>query len=537
MLRPHWEWEQRSVTYGRTSPMDIQEVLRLLRDGASDREITGLVGLNRRTVARYRRWAREQDVLVGPLPGVAELEARLRTTLPAILPPQQTSTVAAYRDEIVALRQQGVEMAAIRARLEEAHGHPVSYSAIWRLVHALEGEQAPETYVRVEVAPGAEAQVDFGYAGRTLDSATGQPRKSWVFVMVLAFSRHSYAEVVFDQRIETWLLCHRRAFEFFEGVPQRVVLDNLKAAILHASVHDPVVQRAYRECAQHYGFRIDPNPPRSPWLKGKVEQGGVHYVKRNFLAGREPEPLDARNAKLRHWCLDVAGRRVHGTTKRRPLEQFEHLERAALHALPTSPYDLAIWKQATLHRDCHVVFEGSYYSAPYRLVGQVLWIRGGSRTVELFDTGHQRVAIHTRAAQPGERLTVAAHLPPHKLSGLVLDRETCQARATQIGPATTAVVAQLLAHRPEDRLKVARRVLRLAEVHGAERLERACARAWHYGSPEYPTLKRILADGLDAERLEDPRAAAAERARPLTFVRQAGEFAASFLAATMGSGR
>jgi hypothetical protein len=353
--------------------------------------------------------------------------------------------------------------------------------------------------------------------------------------MVLAFSRHSYAELVFDQRVETWLLCHRHAFAFFGGVPERVVLDNLKAAILHASVHEPVVQRAYRECALHYGFRIDPNPPRSPWLKGKVEQGGVHYVTRNFLAGREPEPLDERNAKLRQWCTDVAGRRVHGTTKRQPLEQFQQFERASLRPLPSTPYDLAIWKQATLHRDCHVVFEGSYYSAPYRLVGgQTLWVRGGSRTVELFGADHQRVATHERATQPGERKTVLAHLPPHKVPGLVLDRESCQVRAASIGPATSAVVEQLLAHRPEDRLKVAQRVLRLAEGHGAHRLERACARAQHYGSADYPTLKRILAGGLDAEPLE---AAPAARPRPLLFVRQASEFAASVLAATMGGGR
>jgi transposase len=100
-------------------------------------------------------------------------------------------------------------------------------------------------------------------------------------------------------------------------VPERIVLDNLKAAILRASVHDPTVQRAYRVCATHYGFRIDPNPPRSPHLKGKVEQGGVHVVKRNFLSGRNPEPLDDLNRKLRQWTLTVAGERVHGTPKAR----------------------------------------------------------------------------------------------------------------------------------------------------------------------------------------------------------------------------
>jgi transposase len=303
------------VTNRRTLTMDLQEVVRLVRGGASDREIAALVGLNRRTVSRYRRWATERHLLEGALPSVAELQHRLQASLPLQLPPQQTSSVAAFEHQVLAYRRQGVEFAAIRARLEEEYARPISYDAIWLLVPRAEAQQLPETFVRVEVPPGAEAQVDFGYAGRHLDPASGQLRKSWVFVLVLAFSRHMYAEVVFDQRVETWLLCHRHAVERWQGVPGRVVLDNLKAAILRASVDDPVVQRAYRECATQYGFRIDPNPPRTPRLKGKVEQGGVHYVKRNFLAGRQPTPLDELNVKLRAWCDDVAGQWLHGTTK------------------------------------------------------------------------------------------------------------------------------------------------------------------------------------------------------------------------------
>ena len=520
------------MTNRRTLTMDVQELVRLVRDGVSDREIAALVGLNRRTVSRYHRWASEQHLLDGPFPNLGELHEQLQATLPMHLPPQQTSSVAAYQDQILAYRQQGLELAAIRARLEEQHGVPISYDAIWRLVHRHEQRQLPEVFVRVEVPPGSEAQVDFGYAGLHLDPATGRLRKSWVFVLVLSFSRHLYAEVVFDQRVETWLLLHRHALEALDGVPERSVIDNLKAAILRASVHDPLVQRAYRECATHYGFRIDPNPPRTPRLKGKVEQGGVHYVKRNFLAGRPPTPLNELNAKLRAWCIETAGQREHGTTKQHPVEQFEQIERAALRPLPRAPYDLAIWKQATLHRDCYVVFEGSYYSAPYRLVGQTLWVRGGARTVELFTEEHQAVAIHDRASQPGERKTILAHLPPHKIDGLVSGREACRTQALSIGPATAEIVQQLLEHRPEDRLHVAQRVLRLAERSGSERLERACVRALHYGTPDYPTLKRILATGLEITPLQTVQHPPPPR--NLTFLRQASEFAAGLLAAAGG---
>src|SRR5206468_5670724 len=151
--------------------MDVQELVRLVRDGASDREITTLVGLNRRTISRYRRWAADQNLLDGPLLSVGELQTRLNTTVPLRLPPQQTSSVAAYQAQILAYRRQGVELAAIRARLEEEHGVPISYDAIWRLVRRLEHHQLPETLVRVEVPPGSEAQVDVGYAGRHIDPA------------------------------------------------------------------------------------------------------------------------------------------------------------------------------------------------------------------------------------------------------------------------------------------------------------------------------------------------------------------------------
>ena len=511
--------------------MDIHELVRLLREGTSDRDIARLLRLNRRTVARYRRWAQDQGFLTGPRPRPRDLEERLAATVPPALPPQQTSTVAPYREEIVAYRARGMEVAAIRARLEEVHGHPVSYSAVWRFVHRLT-PAAPETFVRVEVTPGSEAQVDFGYGGRTIDPATGALRPTWAFVMVLSWSRHLHAELVFDQRVETWLLCHRHAFQFFSGVPERVVLDNLKAAILHASVHDPTVQRAYRECAAHYGFRIDPNPPRSPHLKGKVEQGGVHFGGRNFLAGRDPEPIDELNRKLRQGTLTVAGERVHGTTKEQPLLRFRQVEQAALRPLPPAPYDLAVWKQARLHRDCHLVFDGSYYSAPYRLVGQMLWIRGGTRTVEVFTADHLLVATHDRATRPGERTTILAHLPPHKVPGLVANRDTCRAQAACIGPATAAVVERLLAHAPEDRLRTAQRVARLGTTVGAERLERACGRALHFDTPEYLTIKRILRDSMEELPLTDPAASPERDPTPprFTFVRDPQEFVAGLFA-------
>jgi transposase len=506
---------------------DLSELLRLLRGGESDRSIARLMRRHRETVRRYREWAAGQGLLEGPLPAEGELARRVAATLPGAPPPQQISSLAGDVEVVAEMRARGMEVAAIRARLEERLGRPVSYSAVWRLVRRLEPPAPAEAFVRVEVPAGSEAQVDFGYAGLVLDPATGAVRKAWVFVMVLSFSRHLYAEVVFDQRVETWLLCHRHAFEAFGGAPGRLVPDNLKAAIVRASFTEPEAQRAYRECAEHYGFLIDPHPPRQPHLKGKVEQGGVHYVARNFLAGRDPEPMGELNRKLAAWAREVAGARVHGTTRKRPFDQFERFERAALRPLPAAPYDPAAWKGAKVYRDCYVTFEGSYYSAPFRLVGQSLWLRAGARTVELYDRAHQLVATHDRARAPGERRTHPDHLPPEKLPGLALSREGCRAQAAAIGPSAAEVVEGLLAHRPEDRLRSAGRLLRLAQRYSPERLEAACARAVAFGEADYPTVRRILDQGLDRE--PSPAAGGAPARRSFRFARQAGEFMAALL--------
>jgi hypothetical protein len=218
---------------------------------------------------------------------------------------------------------------------------------------------------------------------------------------------------------------------------------------------------------------------------------------------------------VRRWALSVAGQRIHGTTKEKPLERFE-TERATLRPLPDAPYDLALWKQVKLHRDCHLIFDHAYYSAPFRLVGQKLWVRGGSRDVQIFTSDYQLVATHPRAQRPGRRCTHLDHLPPHKVPGLILTRDACRKQASEIGVATKEVVDGLLDHRPEDRLRTAGRLLRLGDRFGPQRLEAACARALRFNDLAYMTIKRILEQGLDVEELSpiDPPPPAMMFARP-----------------------
>jgi hypothetical protein len=217
-----------------------------------------------------------------------------------------------------------------------------------------------------------------------------------------------------------------------------------------------------------------------------------------------------------------------------------------------------VWGQARVYRDCHLTFQRAYYAAPFRLVGQDVWVRAGARTVELYTAAHELVATHDRATSPGQRQTLLAHLPPEKVPGLVLTREDCRAQAQAIGPATTTLVERLLDHRPEDRLRVAGRLVRLATQYPPARLEQACVRALAYGTEgtgDYVSVKRILQADLDGAPLDArdtgatrdtgavtdrdrgtlagaAAAPAAAPARRFTFVRQAGEFVASLFGTT-----
>lgn len=500
----------------RKSSMEVREILRQLQDGQSARAVSRTLGLDRKTVARYRDWAQAHDLLKQPLPAQEKLHQLLNETLQIPPPPQNTSSVEPFGKVVQNLRRQGVEIAAIHQRLIE-RGFDGSYSAVYRYVRRLEPIK-PNVTVRVETPPGEEAQVDFGFAGYMIDPETGTKRKTWVFSMVLSWSRHQFVEFVFDQKVETWLRLHRNAFAFFNGVPQRLIIDNLKAGVARVCWHEPEAQRSYRECAEHYGFLIRPCQPAKPEHKGKVEQGGIHYIKRNFLGGREVTDISQANQDVLRWTMTTAGQRIHGTTKEKPLVRFE-TEKAILRPLPGHPYDLAVWKQVKVHRDCYLVFEGSYYSVPFRLVEERLWVRGGVQSVQIYTDDYQLVATHTRAFRAGQRLTHPDHLPSYKLAGVMLTRQTCRLQAEQIGKATYQVVDVLLNHRPEDRLRTAGRLLKLAESYGSERLEAACNRALKHDDPTYMTIKRVLIQGLDAEPPQLLKAGPPARA----FVRTAAE--------------
>jgi len=494
----------------------IVDIIYRLRRGQSVRAICRDLGHSRATVRRYRNLAKRHGYLdpSRPLPEAAEVLDQLG---PVFTPPRSNlSGVEPYREVVKGLLAQGVEMVAIHQRLVRHHGYSGSYTSVRRFVHHLR-PRTKEVVVRLEMSPGQCAQVDFGGAGMLRDPATGRRRHAYCFVMTLAYSRHQYVEFVFDQKMETWIGCHQRAFESFGGVPRELVIDNLKAAVLHAALEDQKLAEPYRKLAQHYGPLIHPCRPRTPQHKG-IAENGVHYVQRNLLATEQPEDFTAANRAAKVWVMEVAGVREHGTTHVPPLRRFYDEEQAALLPLPAEPFSLREVRGAKVHRDCHVQIADSYYSAPFTCVGRKLDAYIYEHTVQLYD-GVTLLVTHPRARRPGERHTRLEHYPQEKSFYLIHTREYCQQQAGRIGPHCAQVVAQFLEERPLDRLRSVQGLLGLARRYSPARLEAACARALHYGDATYRRLKRILEAGLDQMPLDpgplQPELRFYEYARPV----------------------
>lgn len=496
----------------RTDMHRLLELVRLHRMGTSARAICRLLKMGQNTERAYCDAFASAGLLEGDpedLPDLVRLREAVKSAFagPVI---KQPSSIESWRPRIEEMLERGARPTAIFDRLRLEHDDFVgSLSAVKRLcakINKAMGVRPGDVAIPVETDPGDVAQVDFGYVGRLYDPDSGVFRRAWVFVMTLGYSRHMWADVVFDQKTETWLDLHVCAFESLGGVPQTIVPDNLKAAVIRAAFgvdEEAALNRSYRELARHYGFKIDPTPPKSPEKKGKTESG-VKYVKGNFFKPRGEEAIDDSRSALQAWLLEIAGTRRHGTTGWKPLEVFEKEEQGKLLPLPGTRFELVVWKQATVHKDAHVIFDKRLYSVPWRLVGEQVWVRA-MRTTVYVHFNEERVATHDRRG-PDYRSTKDEHLPTGRRELRYRSEGYWQKRADAIGEETGRLVRTIFAS--DDVLKRLRPVQAIVThlvKFPKERAEAAARRALYFGNHTYKSIRNVLRQGLDYEPLPGAR--------------------------------
>jgi transposase len=487
----------------------VKEVLRLrLAFGLSHKAISAACRMPRTTVRDYCQRAKaaglDSFAAVEPLSERA-LEARLFTTgvdpdapdedvarPPAGRPTPDWATV--HRE----LNKPGVTRILLWQEYLVQHPGGYRYTQFTQLYKAW-AAGALEPRMRRQHQPGAMIEVD--YAGMTLPIRIGDTiRAAAVFTACLPYSGYLFAEATWTQASEDWLASHVRLFAHLGGVPGKLVPDNLKTGITHASFFDPVVNRDYLDLAQHYTVAVVPTRTRRPRDKASVENG-VLQVERRVLAPlrhRTFGSLEEANRAIATQLALVNAEPLSMNRAASRLSLFRDEEQAALRPLPPEPFVIGRWSRLKVPPDYHVGVDGVAYSVPFRLIGQRVDIHRTPTLVSIFHDG-VRVAAHARqqASGRGAAVTLDEHRPPHHRAAARLTPEALQAAAQAIGPATGLLVERLFARADhvDQAIRAAQGVVKLGQVYGPAMLEAAAEAALAANVVSYRFVAALLRRG------------------------------------------
>ena len=400
----------------------------------------------------------------------------------------RSSECAPWRDAIRSMLALGLSAQRIYQDLVADHGFTGSYYSVRRFV-SRRGANRDLPFRRMECGPGEEAQVDFG-SGAPVLQPDGTRRRTHVFRIVLSHSRKAYSESVYRQTTESFVRCLENAFWHFGGVPQRLVLDNLRAAVTKADWFDPELNPQVVSFAAHYGTALLPTRPYMPRHKGKVERG-VDYVQENALRGRKFDTLEEQNRFLLTWEATVADTRLHGTTRKQVGKHFETVERAALQRLPAERFPCFRESRRTVHRDGHVEVEKAYYSVPPEYLARPVWVRWDARLVRIFDERMKSIAVHVKH-EPGRFSTQSQHIAGPKINSVERGAAWLLGKVRRIGPQSLRWAEAVIANRGVEGVRVLQGLLNLAQRHPSDALEQACDVASSHGSHHLRTIRSLL---------------------------------------------
>jgi transposase len=490
----------------RLSMRKIREVLRLKYEcQKSIRDISISCSIGKSTVSDYLNRSKAAG-LDWPLP-----EGLDDTILEQKLFPSASATN--IRERIVPdwneihkeLKRKGVTLSLIWH--EYKTNNPEGYQYSWFCQQYADWVGKIDVVMRQEHRAGEKLFVD--YAGQTMgivDRDTGEVKEAQVFVAVLGASNFTYSEATWGQGLADWTSSHVRAFQFFGGVPEVLIPDNLKSGVKKVCYYDPDINPTYQDLANHYSTVVLPARVRKPRDKAKVESG-VQVVERWILARLRNHTffsLDELNQEIRKLLVGLNAKpfqKLSGSRK----QLFEELDRPALKPLPVEPYCLAHWKKATVNIDYHVEVDGHYYSVPHQLVKKKIDVRMTSTTVECLYK-NKRVAAHRRSLQKGRHTTIKEHMPSRHQKYLEWSPERFLRWAGKIGPQTVRLTENILSSRPypQQAYRTLLGILRLGKSYGDGRLEAACARAIEIGATSYRSIESILKNGLENKPVSTP---------------------------------
>ena len=434
------------MAYKEVQRVDISEVIRRWQAGGSRRRIASGTGLSRETVGKYIALAEGMGVSrEGPAPTEEQLGrlAAISRSGPRQSAVPTEDKLAPWADQVYQwLTGDRLQVTRVQALLAE-RGCPVSYASLHRFVARRNWRGRSRSTVRMEdTAPGEVAELDFGRLGLVHDPETGRRRTVWALIVVLGYSRHSFVWPTFSQKLEDVIAGLEAAWSFFGGIPRYLVMDNFPAAVAGADALHPRFTRGFLEYSQHRGFTCDPARVRHPKDKPRVERS-VQYVRERFFKGGNFSGLAHLREESARWCRDVAGRRVHGTTRRQPLVVFNEEEQHTLLPWDEEPYEITHWRTVKVHPDHHVACQYALYSVPAALCppGQQVEIGPGSKLVRIYHKG-RLVKLHPRQARGG-RSTDPQDCPKELTAYTLRAPDRIKRSAAEHGPAVAAFAERL----------------------------------------------------------------------------------------------
>ncbi len=519
------------MVYREHGMWEILELLRRLHRGESQVVIEAATGRDRKTIRSYLRLARE----IGWEPGAEEPDEALAARLLERRRPGSKDLDSGETERLLLPRREEIQqwLAGVEpdrgltltkiGRLLQRQGIVVPYSSLHRF--AVKYCQFGKGRITVRCAPtrpGEVSEIDFGRLGYLFDPQTARQRMLWALVVTLVYSRHMYVHVTATQKLEDVIDGLEAAWAFFGGLTARVVLDNLKAAIVKAERYEPVFQRTFAEYADHRGFVIDPAAAYHPQGKPHVERQ-VPYVRENFFRGETSLDREHVQREAIHWCLETAGTRIHGTTRRRRLAVFEEEEWPALLPITGERFDTPRWADCTVHPDHHVQFGKALYSVPTAYLRKRVTVRGNRSLVRIYFHGK---LINTHEVQkPGGRSTDYDDYPKHLGAYARRDPDYVIGEAKKLGASVGRFTEELLSGDfPWAKLRQAQKLLRLAKKYGRHRLEEACHRALAF---ELLNVRRV--ESMLVRALQEPVSPPSGCVTPLPtrFLRPPGSFTPS----------
>jgi transposase len=481
----------------------VREILRLaINCSMGLREIARSCSVSPTTEGNYQSIAQEKDLSYIEISRMSD--EQLRQIFQSKKTGQKARPQPNWEEIHQELKKKGVTLQLLWQEYKQTYSD--GYQSTQFCEHYNRWRGKLDVSMRQSYKAGERMFVD--YAGLTMpitDRLTGLIHQAQIFVAVLGASNYTYAEATWDQSLPNWIGSHIRTFEFFGGVPQITIPDNLKTGVTSPCRYEPDLNPTYHDMSIHYGTAVIPARVRKPQDKAKVETA-VQIVERWILAplrGRTFFRLDELNQAI--WeLLDQMNNRPFQKLSGSRLSWFEKIDNPALMPLPQTRYTFAEWKNAKVNIDYHLELFRHYYSVPYQLVHESVKVRYTWTTVEIFHK-NKRVTSHKRSNKEGGHTTCKEHMPKSHQAYLEWTPSRIINWGKKAGDATAELMELIMNSRkhPEQGYRSCMGIMRLGKQYSPQRLEAACRRAVAVRGYSYKSVRSILEKGLDKLPLPD----------------------------------